>query len=86
MPMCTGSYVHTAVCNTVRTANKKICRHIETAELAVGMSHVRTSTHRSLLSPGTSMVRVSHRRSEGRGFDSHLGLGNIFSEFAIKLE
>ena len=28
----------------------KICRHIETAVLSVRMSHVRTSTHRSLLS------------------------------------
>ena len=30
------------------------------------------------LSPGISMVRASHRRSEGCGFDSHLGLRNIF--------
>ena len=30
------------------------------------------------LSPGSSMVRASHRRSEGCGFDSRLGLRNIF--------
>ena len=30
------------------------------------------------LSPGNSMVRASHRRSEGRGFDSRLELRNIF--------
>ena len=28
--------------------------------------------------PGSSMVRASHRRSEGCGFDSRLGLRNIF--------
>ena len=27
---------------------------------------------------GTSMVRASHQRSEGCGFDSRLGLRNIF--------
>ena len=57
------------------------------------MSHVRTSTHRSLIyaifmSPGSSaMVIASHRRSGGCGFDSRLGLETFFSEFArIKLE
>ena len=30
------------------------------------------------LSPGSSMVRASHQRSEGCGFDSRLGLRNIF--------
>ena len=30
------------------------------------------------LSLGSSMVRASHRRSEGCGFDSRLGLRNIF--------
>ena len=29
------------------------------------------------LSPGSSMVRASHRRSEGCGFDPRLGLRNI---------
>ena len=50
--------------------------------LAVRVSRVRTGRHRwrSLchLSPGSSMVRASHRRSEGCGFDSRLGLRNIF--------
>ena len=30
------------------------------------------------LNLGSSMVRASHRRSEGCGFDSRLGLRNIF--------
>ena len=30
------------------------------------------------LSPGSSMVRASHRGSKGCGFDSRLGLRNIF--------
>ena len=33
------------------------------------------------LSPGSSMVRASHRRSKSSGFDSHLGLRNIFLSF-----
>ena len=61
-----------------------IYRHIETAELGVRMSLTNlTRTYRSLLSAislslGSSMVRVSHRKSEGCGFDSRLGLRNIF--------
>ena len=37
------------------------------------------------LSPGSSMVRASHRRSEGCGFDSRLGAQKHFSGFAISL-
>ena len=67
----------------------KIYRHIETTVLAVCMSHVQTSTYRSFLSAGSSMVRASNRRSYQKVAGSILvfmGLRNIFSEFAIKLE
>ena len=58
-----------------------IYRHIETAELGVRMSLTnRDISQLSLchLSLGSSMVRASHWRSEGCGFDSRLGLRNIF--------
>ena len=38
------------------------------------------------LSPGSSIVRASHRRSESGGFDSCLRFSNFFSEFATKIE
>ena len=39
------------------------------------MSKLHLAHHLSL---GSSMVRASHRSSEGCGFDPHLGLGNHF--------
>ena len=44
-------------------------------------SHIcRTCTLARHLSLGSSMVRASHRSSEGRGFDPRPGLNNRFSE------
>ena len=37
------------------------------------------------LSPGSSMVRASHRRSKGCGFDSYLGLRNMFLSWRLSL-
>ena len=58
-----------------------IYRHIETAELGVRMSLTNQEISQPSLchlSLGSLMVRASHRRSEGCGFDSRLGLRNIF--------
>ena len=58
-----------------------IYRHIETAELGVCMSLTNQDISQPSLchlSLGSSMVRASHRRSEGCGFNSRLGLRNIF--------
>ena len=64
---------------------KKIHSHIKTVDVAVvRMSHVALSLCRP--SPASPMVRAFHRRSESCGFDSSLGLRNIFAEFAIKVE
>ena len=57
--------------------------HIEIAVLAVRISHVRTSTRRSLLSAIWVLVAqwldlASQWRSEGCWFDSRLRLRNIF--------
>ena len=50
--------------------------------VAVRVSHVRTSTRRSLPS-AVSVLVAQWRRSEGGGFDSYLGLRNIFFDTEI---
>ena len=64
-------------------------RHIETCRLTVHMSTIYMKQYTNLtfahhLSLCSSMVRASHRRSEGYGFDSRQGLRKFFWENSLR--
>ena len=70
-------------CLLYRKLTKMFLSPRRESNIAVRVSRLRTGTYRAWpslchLSPGSSMVRASHRRSEGCGFASRLGLRNIF--------
>ena len=74
LPSCKSSFTHVY----------SLIRYTDTSRLLFSSTCVAL-TNRYIswpslchLSPGSSMVRASHRRSEGCGFDSRLGLRNIF--------
>ena len=52
----------------------------ETLMLPLRLHICQTCTLACHLSLGNSMIRASHRSSEGCGFDPHLGLRNLFPE------
>ena len=71
-------YVRASIYLTLITS--RIIRHLHYLHyrLAVKMSYIEIHPTFSHLSPNSSMVRASNRRSEGCGFESRLGTQIFF--------
>ena len=82
-----AKYQATTITSLINTKNNR--RHIETCRLAVHMSTIYTNQYTNLtfahhMSLCSSMVRASHRRSKGYGFDSPQGFRKFFWENSLR--